>query len=86
MDNAIYHFAIIDKFPNTGPRKKDIQEWLRKKYIEYDPTDTIPELLRVAPYKSREKAYEVDQIANYISHFAIRSPPYQCQYSRLELV
>lgn len=67
MDNAIYHFAIIDKFPNTGPRKKDIQEWLRKMYIEYDPTDTIPELLRVAPYKSREKAYEVDQIANYMS-------------------
>jgi hypothetical protein len=53
MDNASYHSTIVDKVPNTGSRKKDIQELLRKKCIDYDPTETIPELhLLLAPYKS----------------------------------
>jgi hypothetical protein len=48
MDKANYHSTTKDKVPNTGPRK-DIQEWLRKNCNEYDPTETIPELLpRVA--------------------------------------
>jgi hypothetical protein len=73
MDNARYHSTIADKFPNSGSRKKDIQECLRKNCINYEPTETIPEiLLRVAPYKSRENVYELDQIANEMGHLAIR--------------
>jgi hypothetical protein len=77
MENASYHCTIEDKISNTGSRKKDFPEWLRKNCIEYDPTETIPELLlRVAPYKSREKVYELDQIANEMGHLVIRLPPY----------
>jgi hypothetical protein len=36
MDNSSYHSTIVDKVPNTGSRKKDIQEWLRKNCIDYD--------------------------------------------------
>jgi hypothetical protein len=65
MDNARYHSTITDKVPNTGSCKKYIQEWLQKNCAEYDPTETIPELLLcVAPCKSLEKENELDQIVN----------------------
>jgi transposase len=57
------------------------------KEVYYDPTETIPELLlRIAPYKSREKVYELDQIANEMGHLVIRLPPYHCQYNPIELI
>jgi transposase len=87
MDNASYHSTIIDKVPNTRSRKKIYSRWLRKNRIDYDHTETIPELLlRVAPYKSREKVYELDQIANEMGHLVIRLPLYHCQYNPIELI
>jgi hypothetical protein len=48
--------------------------------------ETIPELLlRVAPYKSREKVYELDQTANEMGHLVIRLSPYHFQYNPIEL-
>jgi hypothetical protein len=65
MNNASYHSTIVDKVSYTGSCKKGIQDWLWENCIDYDPTETIPELLlREAPYKSREKVYELDQTAN----------------------
>jgi transposase len=84
MVSASYHSTIVDKFPNTRSRKKDIREWLRKNSIKYDPTETMPELLlHAAPYKSRD---ELDQIANEMGHPVIRLPPYHCQYNPTELI
>jgi hypothetical protein len=79
----LYHRRQI---PNTKSRRKDIQQLLRKNRIDYDPTETIPEsLLHVAPYKSREKVNEIDQIANEMCHLVIRLPPYHFQYNQIEL-
>jgi hypothetical protein len=87
MDNASYHSTIADKVSNTGSCKKDIQEWLWKNCIDYDPTETIPELLlRVAPWKSRVNVYELDQTANEMGHLVIRLSPYHCQYNQIELM
>jgi transposase len=88
MDNASYHSTIVDKVPHTGSRKKKtFQNGCENNCIEYDPTEAIPELLlHVTPYKSREKVYEVDQIANEMGHLVIRLPPYHCQYNAIELI
>jgi hypothetical protein len=87
MDNASYHSTIVDKFLNTGSRKKDIQECLRKNCIDYDPRETIPNLLlRVAPCKNQEKVHELDQTANEMGHLIIRLLLYHCQYNPIELI
>jgi hypothetical protein len=65
MGNAGYHSTIADKVPNTGSRKKDIQGWLRKNCIDYDPTENHTRITfsSSAIQKSR-KGYGLDQIAN----------------------
>lgn len=87
MDNASYHSTLFEKLPNSSSRKQEVQNWLDAKRIEYGPTDTKSELLKlVEPYKSREKSYELDIIANEMGHEVIRLPPYHCQYNPIELV
>jgi hypothetical protein len=46
-----------------------------KNRIHYDPPETMPEILRVTPYKSREKVFELDPIANEIANLVIRLRP-----------
>jgi hypothetical protein len=85
MGSLSYRSIIVDKVIKTGFRKKCIEEWLRKNRMEYDPTKIISELLlRVTPYKTRGKFYELDQIANEMGHLVIILPPYHCQYNRIE--
>lgn len=87
MDNASYHSRILDKLPSTNSRKTEIQEWLQKHNISYDPTEIKSELLaRISPYKTIEKKYELDQIALEMGHEVIRLPPYHCQYNPIELL
>jgi beta-glucosidase-like glycosyl hydrolase len=53
----------------------------------YDPTETIPELLlRAAPHKSRERVYELDQIADDMYLLVIRLPSYHYQFYPLQLI
>jgi hypothetical protein len=60
---------------------------LQKNCIEYDFTETIPELLLdVAPYESREEVSELVIIMNKMGYLVIRLPPYRCQYNPLELI
>jgi hypothetical protein len=51
------------------------------------PYKTIPELLlRAAPHKSRERVYELDQIADDMCLLVIRLPSYHCQFYPLQLI
>jgi hypothetical protein len=71
MDNASYHSAILNKAPSTNSRKSEIVDWLKKKNITVDPTETRAELLqRFQPLK-RSKIYELDHIANERGHQVI---------------
>ena len=47
MDNAKYHSRMTEesKRPTTSWRKTEIQDWLTKKSIEFEPRDTKPILL-----------------------------------------
>ena len=87
MDNASYHSTVADKLPSSKTKKDDIRKWLEDNEVTYDLSQTKAELLRlVAPYKSREKSYELDRIANEMGHEVIRLPPYHCQYNPIELI
>jgi hypothetical protein len=84
--NASYHSAVLNKAPSTKSRKSEIVDWLKKKNITVDPTETRAELLqRVQPLTTRKK-HELDQIANERGHQVIRLPPYHCQYNPIELI
>jgi transposase len=86
MDKASYHSAVLNKAPSTNSRKSEIVDWLKKKNITVDPTETGAELLQnVQPLKTR-KIYELGQIANERGHQVIRLPPYNCQYNPIELI
>jgi hypothetical protein len=78
MDNANYHSAILNKAPSTNSEKSESVDWLKKKNITVDPTETRAYLLQhVQPLKMRT-IYELDQIANERGHQVIRLPPYHC--------
>lgn len=87
MDNAPYHSVLAEKIPNTSWRKADIQNWLLKKSITFENCETKPELLlKVLPFKSREKVYELDVLASKKGHTVVRLPPYHCHYNPIEMV
>lgn len=87
MDNAPYHSVLAEKIPSSSWKKSDIQEWLNHKKIEFQFCETKPELLsRVAPFKSQQKIYELDLLANEMGHTVVRLPPYHCQYNPIELI
>ena len=37
MDNASYHSRKLEKLPSTSSKKKEMQEWLSLKNIDFDP-------------------------------------------------
>lgn len=87
MDNAPYHSVSINRTPNTSSKKDEISEWLKNKGVSFSPSETKSELLeKVLPFKSSEKMYELDQLANEMGHEVIRLPRYHCQYSAIELI
>jgi hypothetical protein len=87
MDNASYHFRVINKLSSTNSQKQDIQEWLHKNNISYQPHETKTELLqKVNQFRSQEKRYELDEIPVERGHQIIRLPPYHCQYNAIDLI
>jgi hypothetical protein len=45
MDNASYCSVVMDVLPNRSTLGNKIKGWLLKRVVEYDPLETIPELL-----------------------------------------
>jgi transposase len=86
VDNASYHSAILNKAPSTTSRKSEIVDWLKKKNITVDPTETRAELLQRVQLLKTRKIYELDKITNERGHQVIRLPPYHCQYNPIELI
>jgi hypothetical protein len=85
-DNQVFASPRKQEAPSTNSRKSEIADWLKKKNIIVDPTETRAELLqRVQPLKTC-KIYELDQIANERGHQVIQLPPYHCQYNPTELI
>lgn len=86
MDNASYHSKLTEKVPNLTWRKGELQEYLEKKKISYEPNMFKAELYALAKGHPSKKIYEIDVLANEWGHKVIRLPPYHCQFNPIELV
>lgn len=64
MDNASYHSVVTNKPPITNFHVFQIQDWLNKNNIPFEPHETKTELLaKIRQYNTQPKSYELDQIA-----------------------
>jgi len=73
--------------PKEIGKKSTCKNGCRKRNIQFHPLETLPELYqKVKAIISREKQYELDQIAMQKGHRVIRLPPYHCQYNQIELI
>lgn len=69
MDNAPYHFILVNNYPKCNSRKAEVQEWSTNQNINYSPLETLAELCdRVNLLKPSFKMYELDEIASSMGH------------------
>ncbi|CAG4943652.1 unnamed protein product [Parnassius apollo] len=77
MDNASYHCVQVKKKPTMSSLKRDMQDWLRERNVEFTPDNT----------KSQsEKIYVIDEILKASGHIVLRLPPYHPDLNPIELV
>jgi hypothetical protein len=76
MDNSSYQSVILNKAPSTNTRKSEIADWLKKKNIIVDPTETRAELLqRVQLPKTRKIMNWTKSLMNGVTRL------HDCQYN-----
>ena len=89
MDNASYHWEILEKSPTMQWRKADMQAWVEKnvlqKYnnVEFGQNATKPELMElVNAYKTKPlHVIDDDELAKQHNHRVIRLPPYHAHFN-----
>lgn len=87
MDNASYHSRKLEKIPTTSSKKKDMQEWLLSKNIEFDVDMVRSELLQLIHlHKEQYNLYVTDEMARSNNKIVMRLPPYHCELNRIELI
>jgi len=87
MDNCRYHSALVQNYPKSNDNKATFQKWLTENGVEFSSFETLSELReRVKLLKSKDKRYELDEIALQMGHEVIRLPPYHYQYNPIELI
>lgn len=86
MDNASYHSKVANKTPSSSWRKADIQEWLTKNGITFNPDMRKPELLELVRPLRRKKLFVLDGLAAEHGHQVVRLPPYHCDLNPIELI
>ncbi|VVC25683.1 Hypothetical protein CINCED_3A009151 [Cinara cedri] len=87
MDNCNYHSVLVQNYPKLNDNKATFQTWLTENGVEFASFETLSELReRVKLLKSKNKKYEVDEIASQMGHEVIRLPPYHRQYNPIELI
>lgn len=87
MNNASYHFTLLEDYPKSNSKKADVQQWLREKKIDFSPVET-PDKLRAKVKLAipRGKIYKLDQLTRQMGQEVVRLPPYHCQYNLIELI
>lgn len=87
MDNAPYHSVKKEKIPSTSWKKKDIQDWLSEKKVDWSIDMLKLELLqKVGEVKHMFEAYRVEEIAQKYGHEILRLPPYHCELNPIEMI
>ena len=86
MDNASYHSKMLNKAPSYSNKKSEIIAWLSKNDIEYDPSFTKPELIKLCRSHKEKQKYITDEVGNVHGHKICRLPPYHCELNPIELI
>jgi hypothetical protein len=86
MDNASYHFQILNKTPTSNSKKAAIQDWLNTNKIPYEEEMLKAEVLEIVTNSRKEKEYVIDTLLTQHGHKVWRLPPYHCQFNPIELI
>lgn len=86
MDNAPYHMVLTkNSAPIATSSKANIQEWLEKNKIPYDPSCLKVELVELLHRFSPAPSYVIDEIAREHGHEIVRTPPYHPELQPIEI-
>lgn len=86
LDNAPYHCRQEDKPPSQYSLKSDMLTWLRKQGIECDASMRKSDLHeKIEKVRPKNKIYAVDTLLQLNGHEVLRTPPYMCDLSAIEL-
>ena len=87
MDNASYHSRKVEKIPTTSSKKKDMQDWLSSKNIDFNVHMVRSELLQLINlHKEQYNLYVTDEMARRNNKVVLRLPPYHCELNPIELI
>ncbi|KAG4060759.1 hypothetical protein PC123_g4342 [Phytophthora cactorum] len=77
MDGASYHKRQEDPAPTRRTLKADIQMWLFRNHIDFEPSWFIPQLLELVKAHKSKLNYVSHRIANEQGHYLLDTPPYR---------
>jgi DDE superfamily endonuclease len=88
MDNASYHCTYPPEVPTVGTSKKaDLVDYLIRKGVPIDPTDTVPILRSKAKkYIIEQEKKLCEQLALDAGHEVCYQPPHHSDFQPIELL
>lgn len=75
-DNAHYHTVQVNKAPNMGSSKLQMQNWITDRGLSYLSTMLKAELYQIIKEHKEAPVYEADQLLMSHGHKVVRLPPY----------
>ena len=86
IDNAAYHNIQEDKCPTQSTRKADMQSWLERHSVQFDPRMLKAELYELCLKNKKSPVYILDTILQQHGHTCIRLPQYHAELNAIELI
>jgi hypothetical protein len=84
MDSARYHKRCLDPPLTTRMHKAEMQEWLNMHDIQYAPSDTHDNLMKLVRKNWTRIAFSVVEIAQAYGHEVLYTLPYHCELQPIE--
>ena len=86
VDNAPYHNVVEENIPTKSSRKGEMQAWLTKHNIDWEPKDLKRELFQKIQSVGAQKRFVIDSLARHTGHTVLRLPVAHCELNPIELV
>ncbi|XP_068230999.1 uncharacterized protein [Palaemon carinicauda] len=86
MDNAPYHFKLLNKIPTNSNTKSEIIRWLEANNISHDSSFTKGELIYKCKQHKEKLCSDIDQIALKHGHTVLKLPQYCSMLNPIELI
>uniref|UniRef100_A0A914W6D3 Tc1-like transposase DDE domain-containing protein n=1 Tax=Plectus sambesii TaxID=2011161 RepID=A0A914W6D3_9BILA len=88
IDTTPYHSDLLETVPSSSWRKKDMQDWLLSKSIQYpiELTKQMPYDEIIRPLCHEHKKYAIDELDRQHNVIILSLPPYHCILNPIELL